>query len=156
MKTKNLQLILILIFAIAISSCKKDDDSGNPGTSNGSISLDYEGNGWNASLAVQAINTNGLINVTGSDSEARQAAVTLLGVTATGTYGITASSGNQLRWTEGLGTDQTYSANGIIGSGTITISELTDSKIKGTFSFEGYNTAGNSKSITNGKFEANF
>ncbi len=156
MKTRTL-LILAAIFAtFAISSCKKSTDSGDPATGNGSISLTYDGNNWNASLGVQAVNTNGIINVTGSDSDARQAAVTLMGVTAPGTYEITATSGNALRWTEGLDPAQTYLANGILGSGSITVSEISASKVKGTFSFNGQNTNGESKSITKGAFEASF
>ncbi|NOY49298.1 MAG: hypothetical protein GXO88_01840 [Chlorobi bacterium] len=156
MKTRTL-LILVAIFAtFAISSCKKSTDNGDPVTGNGSISLTYDGNNWNASLSVQAVNTNGIINVTGSDSDARQASVILMGVTAPGTYETTATSGNSLRWTEGLDPAQTYSANGILGSGSITVSEISATKIKGSFSFTGLNTNGESKNITNGAFEASF
>lgn len=156
MKTKNLILGMLLVFGIAMSSCKKSDDSSNPGTGNGTLSLKYGGTSWNASLAVQAINTNGVINVTGSDSDAHQASLLLMGVTQPGTYQITALSGHQLRWTEGLNPEQTYLANGIIGSGSITVTEISDSAIKGTFTFEGYSTSSATKSITDGNFSANF
>lgn len=150
---------MMLIAGVTLfSSCNKnDDDSGTPAGSNGSISLKVDGSTWNASLAVQAVNSNGVINVTGSDSNAKQAGVTLYGVTAPGTYQVgPPNAGNMLRWTEGLGQTDTYQANGVIGTGTVTVTELSDSKIKGTFSFTGYNTAQTSKQITEGKFEANF
>ena len=148
--------MMLLVAGVVMSSCKKDDDSGNPDTGNGTMSLTYGGTSWNASLAVQAINTNGVINVTGSDSEARQASVILVGVTEAGTYQVNTGSTSQLRWTEGLGQDQTYVANGILGSGTVTITELTATKIIGTFSFTGHNTDGGTKEITNGQFNVDF
>jgi len=155
MKTKTYFILLTLIAVISFSSCKKSEDT-NPITGNGSISLSYDGTAWSATLAVQAVNSNGVINVTGSDSDAHQAAVTLVGVSTAGTYEITSLTGNQLRWTEGLGTNDTYSANGIVGSGSIVVEELSDTHIKGTFSFVGQNTNGDSRNITNGKFEADF
>jgi hypothetical protein len=158
MKSRNLLLMMLIAGVTLFSSCNKnDDDSGTPAGSNGSISLKVDGSTWNASLAVQAVNSNGVINVTGSDSNAKQAGVTLYGVTAPGTYQVgPPNAGNMLRWTEGLGQTDTYQANGVIGTGTVTVTELSDSKIKGTFSFTGYNTAQTSKQITEGKFEANF
>ncbi len=156
MKTRNLFLGILLAIGVLLVSCKKDDDGGSPANSSGSISLVVDGSSWSATLAVQGVNSNGVINVTGSDSNAEQAGVTLVGVTETGTYTISMGSPHQLRWTEGLGQDQTYVASGVVGSGTITITELSDSKVKGTFSFTGYNTDGNTKEITDGQFEGNF
>jgi hypothetical protein len=158
MKTRNLLLMILIAGVIMLNSCNKnDDDNGNPIGSNGSISLKVDGSTWNASLSVQAVNSNGVINVTGSDSNAKQAGVILYGVSAPGTYQVgPPNAGNTLRWTEGLGQNDTYQANGVIGTGTVTVTELSDSKIKGTFSFTGYNTAQTSKQITEGTFEANF
>lgn len=118
--------------------------------------MKHSGASWNASLAVQAVNTNGVINVTGSDSGGKQAAITLFGVSKAGTYEITSGSQHSGRWTEGVDPSQTYVANGILGTGTIVISELSDTKIKGTFSLEALNTAQSAKSITDGAFDVNF
>jgi hypothetical protein len=158
MKSRNLLLMMLIAGVTMLSSCNKnDDDSGTPIGSNGSISLKVDGSTWNASLAVQAVNSNGVINVTGSDSNAKQAGVTLYGISAPGTYQVgPPNAGNMLRWTEGLGQTDTYQANGVIGNGTITVTELSDTKIKGTFSFTGFNTAQTSKQITEGSFEATF
>lgn len=157
MKSRNLFLMVLIAGVMSLGSCNKDDgDSGTPG-SNGSISLKVDGSTWNASLSVQAVNSNGVINVTGSDSNAKQAGVTLYGVSAPGTYQVgPPNAGNMLRWTEGLGQNDTFQANGVLGTGTVTVTELSASKIKGTFSFTGYNTAQTSKQITEGSFEANF
>ena len=117
MKAVKFLMLVVLISSIAFSSCKKDDDTGDPSTGNGSMTLKHAGTSWNASLAVQAVNTNGVINVTGSDSNAKQASIVLYNVTKTGTYTVGGiGNSNSLRWTEGLGQNDTYSANGIIGS----------------------------------------
>jgi len=156
---KSFFLMLTAVAVLGLTSCNKDSDEDvtpdNP-LSNGSISLKVDGTSWNASLAVQAVNTNGVINVTGSDSNAKQASVVLYGVIEPGTYNVQAGLQHQLRWTEGLDASQTYVANGILGSGSITITELTSSKVKGTFQFTGANTAQATTSITEGSFEATF
>lgn len=159
---KRVQFLFVAILTISLisfSSCNKSDDETtpeNPLLSSGSISLKVDGNSWNASLAVQGINVSGVINVTGSDSDAKQAALILYGVTEPGTYTIGLGASHQLRWTEGLGQSETFIANGLVGSGSITVTELSATKIKGSFSFTGMNTDQVSKSITDGSFEATF
>lgn len=160
MKTKlYLLLAAVLITGLSISSCKKEDTGGGGGTSTGSMSLKYDGTAWNASLAVQAVNTNGVLNVTGSDSNGNQASVILYQASGTGTYKVGpngTNQGNQLRWTEGLSQSDTYVASFVIGNGTVTITELTDSKVSGTFEFEGFNTDQTKRTVTEGSFSANF
>ncbi|RLD44921.1 MAG: hypothetical protein DRI89_02615 [Bacteroidetes bacterium] len=157
MKIKSILLSVVLISGILLVSCKKEDD-GTPVGSNGSISLSYDGSSWNASMSVQAVNSGGVINVTGSDASAHQAAVNLFGVSAPGTYvvGANGNSGNSIRWTEGIDPKQTYTASFVLGKGTITVTELSATNIKGTFSGTVYNTDQTSKVITNGKFDAKF
>lgn len=157
MKMKSLLLIVVLISGITLVSCKKDSDPGPVG-SNGTLSLSYNGTSWSAGLSVQAVNTNGVLNVTGSDANAHQAAVTLYEVTGPGTYkvGPNANVGNAIRWTEGIDPKQTYMASFVLGSGTVTITELSATKVKGTFSGTALNTDQSSKTITDGSFEANF
>lgn len=156
MKAVKFLMLVVLISSIAFTSCKKDENTGDPSIGDGSMTLKYAGTSWDASLAVQAVNTNGVINVTGSDSQGKQAAITLFGVDSPGTYEITSGSQHSGRWTEGVDPSETYVANGIIGTGTITITELSETKIKGSFSFEGFNTTQTSKSITEGSFDVNF
>jgi hypothetical protein len=157
MKTRNLLILLVLITGITFSSCKKTETT-NPAGSNGTLSLSVDGSSWSANLSVQAVNSSGVINVTGSDMSAHQAAVTLIGATGPGTYkvGPNGVQGNMLRWTEGTASEQTFQASFVLGSGTIVVDKLTDSEISGTFEFEGYNTAQTHKTITNGKFSAKF
>ena len=44
----------------------------------------------------------------------------------------------------------------MIGTGEVTITELTDSKAKGTFKFTGYNTDQNTVQVTDGEFDVTF
>ena len=158
MKMKSLLLSVVLMSAVILVSCKKDDDGGTNPAGNGTMTLTYDGTNWSADLAVQAVNTNGVINATGSDANAHQAAVNLFGVTAPGTYNVgpNGTSGNSIRWTEGIDPKQTYTASFVLGTGTITVTELSATSIKGTFSGTVYNTDQTTKTITNGKFDVNF
>ena len=146
-------LSLMAVIIVFTTGCKKEED--NPTPSGGTMSLKADGTEWSATLAVVASNSGGIITVTGSDSNAHQAQVIVMG-SSTGTYQIVQGGANSGRWTTGLGQNDTYSANGIIGSGTITITELTATSVSGTFSFQGVNTAQNTVSVTDGQFSANF
>ena len=160
MKTKTILFIaMILIAGITVTSCNKTEDPGTPAGSNGTMTLKYAGTAWSASLSVQAVNTNGVLSVTGSDSNAKQGALNINNINGTGTYKVGPNGtdpGNMLRWTEGLGQDQSYMANSVIGTGTITVDKLTATEVSGTFSFTGFNTAQTNKSITEGAFSAKF
>lgn len=159
MKIGNLILALLLSSFVVLSSCNKDDDDGTPAGSNGTMTLKVNGTSWNASLSVQAVNTNGVLNVTGSDSNAQQGSVILNGISGPGTYAVGpngSNPGNMLRWTEGLGQTDSYMANNVIGTGSVTVNTLTATEVSGTFYFEGFNTAQTSKTITEGAFNAKF
>ncbi len=155
MKALKLLTVIVLISSIAFVSCKKEnDDSGDPSTGNGTMSLVYGGTSWTATLDVQGIKTGNTIVVTGTDSNSKQAQVQLTDVTKIGTYGVNA--GNTLRWTESTSPTDSFMANAMFGSGTITVSELTDTKIVGTFSFTGFSAGGTTRVITDGKFNVEF
>jgi len=140
--------------------CKKDDEENNDNPNNnnpvGSMSLKVDGTSWTASLAVVATNSGGLVTVTGSDSNAHQAQVTIYNVSGTGTYqlGGSMTNPNMGRWTAGVNPEQTYTTSLGLGSGTVEITELTDTNVAGTFSFTAKNSNGDEVSITEGSFNA--
>lgn len=159
MKTKMFMLATLFLTGILLSSCtKNDDDGGTPSTGNGSVSLKVDGQSWSATLATVAVKGDqGLVSLTGSDSDAHQVSFTLLNAQATGTYTIGGlTNQNQARWTAGLSTTDTYLASMVLGSGEVVITEYSDAGFKGTFQFEAYNTSQQKVSVTNGAFEANF
>jgi len=157
MKALKLLTVFVLIATISFVSCKKDeDDSGNPPTGNGTMSLKYGGTSWNATLDVQVVKSGNTIVVTGTDSNAKQSQVYISNITKAGTYDVTVGSGNTLRWTESTNPTDSFIANGTLGSdGKITVTELTDTKIVGTFSFIGFSTGG-TRTITDGEFNVEF
>ncbi len=158
MKTiRNLTIALTLITGVVFTSCNKSNDN-NPAPGGNSLSLKHDGQAWSASLSVQAVNTNGVINVTGSDSNANQAAIVVYQANGPGTYkiGPGGNAGNMGRWTQGIGTTDTFSASNVIGSGEVTFTELTDTKAKGTFKFTAYNTTQAKVEVTEGQFDVNF
>lgn len=150
---------MILIAGIVIfGSCKKEsDDPGNP-DSNGSMSLKHDGESWTPTLGVQGVNTNGVINITGSDSKANQVAIVVFEPTGPGTYkiGPSGNAGTSGRWTQGIGQLDSYMASHVIGSGEVTFTELTTAKAKGTFKFTAYNTEQATVVVTEGKFDIAF
>jgi hypothetical protein len=145
-----------LVSSFAFTACKKDDDPASPASGNNTMSLKYGGTQWNATLNVQATRSGTTIVVTGTDSNTKQAQVQLNGVTTTGTYQVDGSAGNTLRWTESTNPTDSFMANGTLGTGTIKVTELSDTKIVGTFNFTGYSVGGTKKTITDGKFNVEF
>jgi hypothetical protein len=158
MKIRNLILGLVLIAGISFTGCKKEETNPGGSTGNGSLSLKHAGSAWSATLSVQAVNTNGILNITGSDSNANQAAVTVFQPNGAGTYiiGPSGNTGTSGRWTQGIGQTDTYTASNLLGSGEIKITELTATKVKGSFFFTAYNTEQNTVQVTEGKFDVNF
>lgn len=155
MKALKLLTVIVLISSIAFTSCKKsDDDSADPSTGNSTMSLKYGGTSWNATLNVQGIKSGNTIVVTGTDSNTKQAQVQLTDVNKPGTYEVNA--GNTLRWTESTNPTDSFMANGMFGSGSITVTEISDTKIVGTFNFTGFSAGGTTRIITDGKFSVEF
>lgn len=158
----TLNLIPVIFAALIVfTSCSKDDDEGennnnNPNPTTGAMTCKVNGTAWTATLAVVATNANGLLTVTGSDSNAHQCQATVFNHTGVGSYplGGSMTNPNTGRWTEGLGQNDTYSTMLGLGTGTIEITEITATNVKGTFSFTAKNGAGTEVSITEGSFNA--
>jgi len=159
MKTlKNLCLLSIL-FVIALSACKKDDETqveDNNSTS-GTMACTADGTAWTASLAVVATKNGTLITVTGSDSNAHQCQLILNNVSGTGTYSLNGMTNpNSGRWTAGIATNQTYTTSIGQGDGSVEITELSSTVVTGNFEFTAKNSDGQQVSITSGSFNATF
>src|SRR5690554_5433500 len=116
MKRFKFLLLLAMAVSVSLSSCDKDKDGDS--VMGGSMSLKHDGSSWTASLAVAATHTSGVLSVTGSDSNANQCNVTLYNIPGAGTYdlGGSFSNPNTGRWTQGLGTNDTYST--MVGQGS--------------------------------------
>ena len=155
---KKLVFVFVLTTGVVFSSCNKKEEE-NPGvTTNGTLSLKHDGSNWSATLSVQAVNSGGVVNVTGSDSNANQGAISVYNASGPGTYkiGLNGDAGNLGRWTQGTDQNDSYVASYVIGGGEVTFTELSATAAKGTFHFEGYNTVPAKVVVTEGSFAVTF
>jgi hypothetical protein len=169
MKTKNL-FSLILIMMVAVSSlsvsCKSDDDGGGDGpAASGTITAKVDGSSVTTiEMTTAAQLSGGSLMVTGNDggSSLNKAFVlTITSVDGTGTYPIGGGANifnvasyieTEVNSLDVVTWQAPYDDSEV---GEINITELTDSHVKGTFSFQAKNADGNIKNITEGSFNVN-
>jgi hypothetical protein len=169
MKTKNL-FSLILIMMVAVSSlsvsCKSDDDGGGGGSAaSGTITAKVDGSSVTTiEMTTAAQLSGGSLMVTGNDggSSLNKAFVlTITSVDGTGTYPIGGGANifnvasyieTEVNSLDVVTWQAPYDDSEV---GEINITELTDSHVKGTFSFQAKNADGNIKNITEGSFNVN-
>ncbi len=173
MKTLKMisKISLIAVMFLALS-CSSDSDGGGGGTAAaGTIKAKVDGSGF-TSMAMTTIanriefNGTSTITLQGSNSGGKTISLIMNGVSAAGTYDI---GGDNTIAIVGSYTDTniqnpaasiTYVAptEGGAVKGSITITELTDAKIVGTFRFTGTNQddATDTKEVTNGAFNLEF
>ncbi len=163
MKTLSYLTLLSLLISFTFVSCSKDDENseaegGNDNPTGNTLTCKVDGVAWTASLAVVAVNSSGVVSITGSDSNAQQCNFSLMNVTGAGTYevGTTMTNPNLARWTAGLDPNDTYTTSVGQGAGSVTITEFTSTGFKGSFEFTAKNTAQTEVSITEGDFNASF
>lgn len=161
MKTFKTFFYALMVFSVALASCNKDDDDNanpdNPNTGSGTMTATVNGNSFDATLAVQAVYENGVLSVAGNNGNAQQLQITLLNPDGTGTYQIGGNMANPNTgmYVDGPSAEETYTTMVGVGTGSVEITEFTDSKVKGFFSFTARNTAGDEVSVTNGQFDVN-
>jgi hypothetical protein len=171
-KMKQLGKIAFLAFALSFASCSSDSDGGSTGgtASEGTISAKVDGN----TITTLAIATNAtiigsagfqLLALSGADATGKQLTVSISSYAGAGTYGDNPNDGPFATFTyTALDLNNPSSSNNTwiapyeddqSTNGTITITEQTATKIKGTFSFKGKNIPGAFKEVTNGSFNIN-
>lgn len=172
MKTIKFFLYLTLTLSLtALTGCDSDDDDDPAPTGNGSMSATVEGNDWNANVAVQATyitqgGTNAL-TVVGSSDQGEGLSTTislnLLNVTGTGTIAVDGSNLTNLSSASYAIANSTSANdaevyNSVGNSGQVTITELTETRVSGTFTFVGSEATGGTgtRTITDGEFSVNF
>ncbi|OYU81654.1 MAG: hypothetical protein CFE23_04075 [Flavobacterium sp. BFFFF1] len=173
MKTLKMisKIALFTVMFIAFS-CSSDSDGGGGATASaGTITASIAGSGFTsiaAATQAERVSAGGTTTITllGANASGKTISLILNGVSAAGTYDI---GGDNLIAIVGTYVDldmqnpqgsPTYVAptEGGAVKGSITISELTDTKIVGTFRFTGtnQNNANDTKEITNGAFNLEF
>lgn len=159
---KALKQISILLFtALMMISCSSDDN--NPTGANGEEFLTAKVDGADFSSFADAIaatigsgGTGDVLAVQGSNTSGDFIRLNIVNYNGVGTY----TTGDNISNTSSVsyGTVQPI-ANWIstfdVGSGTVEITEDTDTYVKGTFSFTGLNSSDSTtKTITEGEFKA--
>ncbi|MGK4567102.1 DUF6252 family protein [Flavobacterium sp. 3HN19-14] len=162
-----------LALAFMVISCSGSDDDGGGGTAaNGTITAKIGGSGFTsmaaATTAVKVANGNAFtISLSGTNSGGKNLNIVMNGIGATtGTYEIggdnliaIVASYTEVNLSNPMAT-KIYAApwdgGGVAGS--VTITEITDTKIVGNFHFTSKNQSDQSdvKEITNGGFNINF
>lgn len=172
---RRLKFMLLLIVGglfIATSSCSNDDDAsgGNNNAASGTLTAKVDGTSFRSmeiSSSATLANTGSTSNliIIASNSDGNAFAITIFGYTGPGTYGLTGADPlvtNVASYTE---TDLSNISNPTTeiwqapydstDVGSVTITEETDSNVKGTFSFSCKNVNGDNsvKNVTEGAFD---
>ncbi len=149
--------ILLLVLSVAFVGCKKDDEDTDPDggkeLAGGSMSAKVDGQAFEATLAVQATVSGTVFAFAGtanSSSSVRQINIAIADYKGAGTYSFSTPASTAV-WAEGTTADKIFTANFIIGSGQVIITEVANGRAKGTFEFTGSNGS-QTKTITEGKF----
>lgn len=169
MKTiKHLCLAIVLATATIFTSCSSSDGDGGGGgggASAGTIKAKIGSTNFKSMTAASfAMNQSGMLIIQGSDATGKAIQLMLSGVTAAGTYeisnaGIAVIANYTIANISNPMASQVFAApyegSGVAGS--ITISEITATKVVGTFTFTGKLQNGTeTKQVTNGAFNVNF
>lgn len=158
MKTMKLVLVAVAL-ATFFSSCKKSsEDTAIVG--NGFLNAKVDGAAFTSTLAVTGTITTGspkVFAVAGTGSNG-QINLNIGNYTGPGTYTIGASgaAGNAAIYALTATPFTAYTANFVLGSGSIVVSAESGGYVEGTFSFSGKNNSGGSitsKEITEGSFK---
>jgi hypothetical protein len=156
MKMRTIKILTLALLSTTLFSCGGIFG----GDTNGSMTCDVDGNGFEATLSVVATNDQNILTVTGSGPNADQCQVIIQDFDGVGTYTISANfdERNTGRWTESINPmTGTYTTQGGLGTGTVEITDYTaDEEVSGTFSFTAKNMEGTEVSVTNGEFTASF
>lgn len=143
---------------ILAAACSGDSPAGpgDPGTPNGAMSAKIDGAQWTANVGIYATRASGAIGLAGGNGEYL---ISMGVVGAVGTYVVGDGSGANLSLLTN-DNQQVWMAMTGKGSGTITVTTLTDERVVGTFSFTAPAVASTSASgtrvITEGSFNIEF
>lgn len=166
-KFQYLGKTVILLLAIAFATaCSSDDGGSGTGGSSGSyIHAKVDGSSFKAEvmdhstvIALRMDSGDGiLVQLSGADANANAMNIILFGITEPGTYDIGPDSDSVLAY---LGnSNQSFDTGECAGAtGTVTITEISETKVKGTFQFTGKSEENgcSAKTISEGKFQGIF
>jgi hypothetical protein len=150
--------LLCSAIVLALAACGGDGDSGSPtgADDGGSFRATIDGQAWSAAQT-GAIRGEHVLSLAGATFPT-QITISLVGVTAPGTYQLSGDSTSQAKASVLIG-DRAWITAAAGGSGTVTITTLTPSRAAGTFSFDAVPfvpPATGTKRVTAGQFDISF
>ena len=163
-KIKQLGKIAFLALAISFASCSSDDGGGSTSTAgDGTITAKVDGKTVTTIKAGTAgVASDNFLILTGATMSQESFSITIYNYTGNGTYDVITEnevgavfSYTKIDLNDPQSTHNTWYAplednSGV--TGTITVTESSDTNVKGTFSFKGVNDLGTFKNVTNGSF----
>lgn len=162
---KHLAAFAVLALAFTFTSCSSDDGGGSTGGSTASGTIKATVAGKTITTMAQgtfATRSGNFLTLTGSTMSQEVLGITIYNFTGAGTYNLITGndlgavcSYTKLDLNDPQSTHNTWYAplDETTGtSGTITVTEVTDTDVKGTFSFKGINDLGTYKDVKNGSF----
>lgn len=169
LKSKGL-LLLMMACAIAATSCKKNEDGGPGGdAAPGTIKAKISGASFSSlkmTTMANRISVGGssMITVQGNETSGKAIVIVMNGVDGAGTYSIggganisISASYTEVNISNPTATKVWQAPFDPSVAGEVKIAELTDTAIKGTFTFSAKNTTDNSmREITEGAFNVSF
>jgi hypothetical protein len=146
---------IVLVGSLLVAAACGGDSTTGPGTT-GAMSATIDGAHWTSSLGAAASHASGAYGVGGSNSSFT------LGIgfadTGVGTYEVSATSPTNLIVTQQGGA--AWVANVTGGSGSVTVTSVSATRITGTFNFTAIplpnSGATGNRTITNGTFDITF
>ncbi len=163
-------LVLMAVMAVSLTSCKKDDDGGDGGNAgSGTVKAKVAGSNYSSDAALTSAtrtDSNGTSSVTITANTLNGKNITLSiigGFDGVGSYNIGGGANvfGNASYTE-IDVSDPMNAEIWVApfdesvAGKISVSEVSSTKIKGTFNFKGKNDDGSFKEITEGSFNVNF
>lgn len=152
-------LTLLALVPVLLTGCdsSRDGDGGGSGTMSATVAgSPFEADGVVAVRSGTMIQVNG--TQAGSGGNVTSIAILLMGQSAPGTVTLGGATNlSAVRY--GSGNPQSNPqalAEYTSQNGSVVVTELTDKKIKGTFSTTVRNSGGTTRQITNGTFEGTF
>ena len=165
-KIKQLGKIAFLALAISFGSCSSDDGGGSTGggtTANGTIKATVDGKTITTAKAASfAVKSSSFLQISGTTMGQEALGIIIYNFTGVGTYDVITGNDlgaiftySKININDPMNTSNTWYAplDETTGTnGTVTVTEITETNVKGTFSFKAINDQNTYKDVKNGAF----
>ena len=151
--------LLVVLAMFGATACGSDDPAGpGGGGGDGDLSATIDGDEWTADLAAVATRTNNVVGIGAGDSNGDRSIGIGFIDAGPGPYPINGTTPTNALLVEG---QHTWAASaGVGGSGMLTITTISATRVAGTFSFEAVPNAATgatgNRSVTKGEFDIEF